>query len=34
MKGPVPPSAISGFWVDNGDGTATLCYDPSTVTIG
>lgn len=34
MKGPVPPSAISGFWLDNGDGTATLCYDPSTVTIG
>ena len=34
MKGPVPPSAISGIWMDNGDGTATLSYDPSTVTVG
>ena len=34
MQGPVPSSSISGFWLDNGDGTATLCYDPSTVTVG
>lgn len=34
MQGPVPPSSIAGFWVDNNDGTATLCYDPSTVTVG
>lgn len=32
--GPCPSSEIQGFWVDNGNGTATLCYDPSTVMVG
>lgn len=31
--GPVPSASISGIWVDNGDGTATLSYDPATVVV-
>ncbi len=31
--GPVNASHISGTWYDNGDGTATLNYDHSTVVI-
>jgi len=31
--GPVNASTIQGTWVDNGDGTATLNYDHSTVVI-
>lgn len=33
-SGPCAPSSIGGFWLDNGDGTATLCYDESTISIG
>lgn len=32
--GPVPSASVSGIWVDNGDGTATLSYDPATVFVG
>ncbi|MBD5133477.1 MAG: hypothetical protein HDT38_03240 [Clostridiales bacterium] len=31
--GPVPSANISGIWVDNGDGTAALSYDPATVVV-
>lgn len=29
----IPPSSISGIWHDNGDGTVTMSYDHSSVTI-
>ncbi len=32
--GPLEQSTTSGIWKDNGDGTATLSYDPSNVVIG
>ncbi len=31
--GPINASTIQGTWVDNGDGTATLNYDHSTIVI-
>lgn len=31
--GPVNSSEYSGSWIDNGNGTATLSYDPSTLVI-
>lgn len=32
-RGMIPPSSISGIWHDNGDGTVTMSYDHSSVTI-
>ena len=32
--GPVEAGSMEGSWVDNGDGTATLSYNPSTLSTG
>lgn len=31
--GPVQPTQIEGLWLENEDGTYTLCYNPDSVTV-
>lgn len=31
--GPISASSIGGIWLENGDGTVTLCFDHSSVTL-